>query len=403
MHEPMSLRDYLLLALAVITALAFLAAGCNSDKSPTKPDDSLELLAGGGRAGDDDPFVGGPDDSGPNGTLPGVPDRDSTIQYFPLFYSDFGCPEQAQYQVIASQDDWGLWWDRAIECMLDGDGRAEIRSGDPASGDSGVIEPDSDWVEVPPPVDFASDIVIVIKLEEGPPGRFLWIREITSTSEVATVHYEVVSPGEDCLVEPDLEIVTAPVGAFVTPSPEAPISQWSRTDTTYDCSWEPDPNLPLTLYYTDAACDLGPGEQVIRSEDEFKAWLDQAWECDVSRWGNPDEESRDPTGTIPGSVPMEFPVDFTTHAVIILRADLNNAWGGGIWLNSLEVTATGTSIAYSVMVPGEDCPPVEDGTSLQPTVAIRVPLPLTEPIAWERRVEAIDCNWGEDRTGTKRP
>ncbi|MFH1218991.1 MAG: hypothetical protein V1694_00865, partial [Candidatus Eisenbacteria bacterium] len=77
--------------------------------------------------------------------------------------------------------------------------------------------------------------------------------------------------------------------------------------------------------------------------------------------------------------------------------------GGGIWLNSLEVTSSGTTVAYSVMVPGDNCPPVEGGTYLQPTVAIRVPLPVTEPITWERHVEMIDCDWGGDTTVVVRP
>jgi hypothetical protein len=404
MRKATSLRGRWLLMLAAVVAFTFLVAGCSNDKSLTKPDDdSSELLAGGGRAENDDPFIGGPGDSGPNGALPGGPDLDSTIQYFPLLYSEFGCPEQTQYQVITDQGDWELWWDRAVECMLNPDGQGKSPFGDLTVVDSGRVEPDSGWVREAPSVDFGSDIVIVIKLEEGPPGRFLWIREVTTSGEGATINYEVVSPGDDCLTTPEPEIATAPVGAFVIPSPEGPISEWMRTDTTYDCSWEPDPALPLTLYYTDADCDLGPNEQVIRSEDGFKEWLDQAWECDMSRWNNPDGEPRDPTGTIPGSVPMGFAVDFTTHAVIILRADRSNAWGGGIWLNSLEVTTSVTTIAYSVMMPGDDCPPVEGGTYLQPTVAIRVPLPLTEPMMWERRVETIDCDWGGDSRGVKRP
>ena len=398
MRMATSLRGRLLLMLLAIAALAFLVPGCSNDKSLTRPDDGpSERLAGGGRAENNDPFVGGPGDSGPNDSLPGVPDRDSTIQYFPLLYSESGCPEQTQYQVIAGQDDWEQWWDRAVECMLHFDGRGKSPSGNPVTADSGWTEPDSNWAREAPSVDFGSDIVVVIKLEEGPAGRFLWIREVTISDEGAAIDYEVVSPGDDCLT-PELQTVTAPVGAFVIPRPEGLVFDWRRTDTTYDCSWEPDPNLPLTLYYTDADCDLGPNEQVIRTEDGFKGWLDRAWECDMGRWYNSGGEPRDSTGTIPGSVPMGFTVDFTTHAVVILRADRHNAWGGGIWLNSFEVTNSGTTIAYSVMMPGDNCPPVEGGTYLQPTVAIRVPLPVTEPITWERRVETIDCDWGGDST-----
>ena len=45
------------------------------------------------------------------------------------------------------------------------------------------------------------------------------------------------------------------------------------------------------------------------------------------------------------------------------------------------------------MAAGENCPPVDDGDDRAPTVAIRLPLPLSEPITWRRTTETIACDW----------
>ena len=97
---------------------------------------------------------------------------------------------------------------------------------------------------------------------------------------------------------------------------------------------------------------------------------------------------------MPGPIEYTIPIDFSKYAVIILRADPQTRWGGGIWLDELNVTSEGTEIDYSVMVPAEDCPEVEEYLGvLQPTAAIRVPGNLTEPITWNRRIEEISCDW----------
>ena len=53
-------------------------------------------------------------------------------------------------------------------------------------------------------------------------------------------------------------------------------------------------------------------------------------------------------------------------------------------------------IDYTVMEPSDGCPPIDGGEALRPTVAIRVPLPLPDPVTWNRHVETIDCRWESD-------
>jgi hypothetical protein len=138
---------------------------------------------------------------------------------------------------------------------------------------------------------------------------------------------------------------TTPPIAVQIPLPVTEPISWEREDLVFDCSWEPDPATPLTLYYTDVECDLGSGEVVIRDTDRFDAWLSQALACDQTRWYDSDS-IRTPDGTSPGrgvrfrggdrdSVPVDprrlptwigIDVDFTTHAVLILR-EIRNALG----------------------------------------------------------------------------
>jgi hypothetical protein len=205
----------------------------------------------------------------------------------------------------------------------------------------------------------------------------------------------------------------APTTAALVPKLLAEPVSWERVDTEMNCHWEPDPNTPLTLYYTDAPCDLGPAETIITDEARFEQWIEAAMTCDVSRWRGPGDSSTivigdsgksgDGQGWIdsvgpgePGPLPPiwnGFDVDFSKHAVLILRTGEFTRWGGGIWLDEVKTTATGTTIRYSVMQPSDQCPSVGNGEIVNPTVAIRVPLPVTAPVTWDRRVQTIPCDW----------
>ncbi len=386
---PFSDRIAAITLCALCCTFFVLAAGCSDDKS-TAPDKKLERLAGGGRGDSDDPFVGGPGDSGPNDSLPGVP-GDPTQGIYPIYMSQFTPWQQEPYQVIDNNEDWVAWWDTAMAYS-----EARPAPTIPIPGDSVVS--DTDWVPTMPEVDFEFSVVVVIRLADGIHGRYMHITGVETHSEGSMIQYEVLTPGDDCTVP---AVVSSPVGAFIVPRPLPSPHQFTMDEIVYDCYWEPDPNEPFTVYYSDAACpELGGGEIIIRSEEEWDAWTDQAWTCDMERWGNwqdsliiwPD------SGVVPPMEPpdMSWLLDFSTHAVVVLRADENTRWGGGIWLNRFEVTSSGTIIEYTDVRPEGECPATEGGVIVRPTVAIRVPLPLTEPIQWIRNVETVDCNWGEE-------
>jgi hypothetical protein len=93
-------------------------------------------------------------------------------------------------------------------------------------------------------------------------------------------------------------------------------------------------------------------------------------------------------------------VDFSTHAVVVLRAPSQNRWGGGVWLTGINRRRGGTTVEYSVMTPGRNCPTIEKGGAVRPTTAIRVPLPLPDPVAFTKTVETIDCRWKGDGGGS---
>jgi hypothetical protein len=210
----------------------------------------------------------------------------------------------------------------------------------------------------------------------------------------------------------DSALMYAPTIAVLVPKLLAGPVSWERTDTEMDCSWEPDPNTPLTLYYTDAPCDLGSAETLITDETRFKQWMETAMACDAARWYG----GWDTSGVVidstkfdgwggwidsvgpgePGPLPpiwSGFDVDFSKHAVIILRSDDFTRWGGGIWLDEIKTSSSGTTIGYSVMEPGDQCPLVGDGLIVNPTVAIRVPLPVSALVTWNREVQTIPCDW----------
>ncbi|MBI3873163.1 MAG: hypothetical protein HY304_08830 [candidate division Zixibacteria bacterium] len=397
-----------------------LVVGC-SDRGPTKPGTSYKPLAGGGRLQDDDPFTGGPGESGPN-RPPIIPDSGLV----PIFYSDWDCTHTPSQQLIDNQADWAAWWKAANGCLWRGD------SSQMGPGPMGVR--DSTWMDsiiidtvppcqrcdtVPPAVDFGRDVVLAIRVEYDSGAwcmRAVSITDVVPSAQGATVRYLVSRLDETCcamIVGPMLIRGTSPVVAVVASRPVNGKITWERTDTTYTCQWGPDPNEPLTLYYTDAACDLGPGETIITDHDRFEAWIQSALGCDSARWH--DHWRKPPDSTqVPGDsgwsdpgrpiepIPMlpwwgGFDVDFSTHAVLILRSGNTTHWGGGIWLNKITRGEAGTVIDYTVMQPGDYCPVVDpDLGTVNPTAAIRVLLPLTPPVTWNRHSEIIDCNWGSD-------
>ncbi len=397
-HPSIHPRNLLLLLLlgTSLLLIQLTLTGC-SENDATNPTNKLDRLAGGGRGDSNDPFIGGPGDSGPNDSLPGVPGFPGQGIY-PIYVTQFASWEQPKYQFIETRDDWVAWWDTAMSYFERFPKPTIPIPGDSTNPDSSWPGPDSNWVPPMPEIDFSTNLVVVIRLEPGSWGRYFYIAQIETGVSGSTIHYEVLTPGDDCPVPEAPAVLTIPVGAFVVPRPLPEPREFEMVETTYDCSWEPDPNEPYALYFSDAECpEIGDGEKVIRSADEWKSWTDQAWTCDMERWGGYNDTSLiiwiDTIRTDPPD--MSWLVDFSTHAVIILRSAENVRWGGGIWLNRFEVTGSGTSIEYTDVQPEGSCPPTEDGSSVRPTVAIRVPLPLTEPITWIRNVETVSCDWGD--------
>lgn len=417
--------------LAALAMTLIILATCSDEKpGPSTPDvDGRQHLAGGGRSAGDDPFNGGPEGSGSC-----VPGFDYPYPaYTPLFYSDVDCAQRPGRQVIRSQEDWQAWWTSAIECLDKGAGRDRLPLGASVRGaarfacavfdDSVIVEPDSTYPYPPeaPPVDFGEDVIVAISLEADTlMWRGVWVTEAVSDGAGSSITYEVTRPGDDCFIRTDPPgdpAVYSPTVAFLVPGPLPDPVAWNMRELVFECTWEePDPNLPLALYYTDADCDLGPGEVVLRDQERFESWIEEALRCDQARWGDPDSTgvpgggSEEPGGGWGGGwrdsveTPVEPPlphpgwlgidVDFTTHAVLILRAGPQTRWGGGVWLDTIETGESGTQIRYTAMVPGGDCPEVEPPASVNPTVAIRVPLPIPEPVTWIRQAESIDCDWG---------
>lgn len=419
-----------------VLALLVVVAACSDGAGPTAPS-GRNRLAGGGRDQNDDPFAGGREGSGPAG-----PRAEPLPGYIPLFFSDTNCFPGTLQRVLRNKEDWQAWWTTAVSCLPHGDQLIDSPSplpssapspppgSDPGGGadgsepDSGRVEPDEPFDPYgpdAPEVDFGSYVVVTIGLESAAIwGRSVWVTEVVPGAGGSTVKFEVSRPGEDCIVlrgepiDPGSLPPNSPTIAVLVPQPiDEPVT-FERTDVTWNCTWEPDPDLPLTLYYTEAECDLGSGEAVITDAGAWEAWLNTAAACDITRWGDPGDstvtigsgegvpgkpppDGRD-SGADPSPPPAPTPwlgleVDFSTHAVIVLRADPQRHWGGGIWLDSFDATASGTIIDYSVMEPSGQCPEVEGGESVRPTAAIRLPLPLNAPISYNRHVESIDCNW----------
>jgi hypothetical protein len=409
--------------IGALVALIGVATAC--DTGPTSPGDGppAEFLAGGGRASDRDGFVGGLADSGPAtpDEKPGAPD---IYPGFPVaYYSDTNCFGEPFENVIDSESAWEEWLAGATSCAGDlptpwPDGSVDVMT-------AAQYEPDQppppdrptepvDPTEPPgwggPIVDFEASVVIAIGLEEAAGwGRHVQVADVSTTGNITHVRFEVLSPGEDCwavLMGPfdPAQVRTAPVIAVVVPRPVGQVLAFERTEEVWHCIVEPDPTIPLTLYYTDGPCELGADEAVIRSGGAWEAWLDAAAECDFARWGSGAEpalpEGLDAGGSTEPGVSIDPPtgwlspeVDFSTHAVLVLRAPGQTRWGGGVWLSAVEESTSGTTVDYWVITPGPDCPAVEGGASLRPTAAIRVPLPLGDPVTFRRNTETVECRW----------
>jgi hypothetical protein len=379
-----------------------------------------DYLAGGGRALSDDSFVGGREASGPvaRGREPTKPD---VAPGFPaIFYSELNCFEKPFEGAIRSAADWQTWWKTATSCQPTydpppvppdqpkrTDGTGSTDPGSTGTGSTDPVKPERPPVPGGPPVvDFVRSAVITIGLESAKGwGRRLQVVDVSPNGRTTTVRYQVLTPGEDCTrllmapFDPDA-VASAPVTAVLVRAPLGERVVFERKDAVWHCVVEPDPKTPLTLYYTDAQCDLGEGEAIIREAARWKAWLSRAVDCERPRWETmtepglpkdlPVTRTADATSTIePRKGWLSPTVDFSTHAVVILRAPVQNRWGGGVWLTGIR----GSTIGYTVMTPGRSCPVVEGGLTVRPTAAIRVPLPLREPVTFRRSVETIDCRW----------
>ena len=410
------------LTCAVVTAILILGCG---EEQPTKPGTVVtDRLAGGGQQSGDDSFHGGPGESGPRNAV-----TDTIVGYGPIFYSDIACGEAPRNVVITNQTDWQTWWTIAVSCLPKWDSTWPWFDPGPIPEDSmrhgmgwpnGPIDP---YGPVAPAINFDTSMVVAVTIEqEETPGRFIRVTEVKPNPDGGTVvQFVVTRPGPDCMIlmmsKGDSATMYAPTTAVLVPKLLAEPVSWERVDTEMDCSWEPDPNTPLTLYYTDASCDLGPAGTIITDEARFEQWVEAALTCDLSRWRGRGDSSTVVIGDSggqgwidsvgpgePGPMPPiwnGFDVDFSKHAVLILRAGEFTRWGGGIWLDEVKTAASGTTIRYTVMQPGDECPLVGDGGLVNPTVAIRVPLPVTAPVTWDRGVQSIPCDWDHPDDSTR--
>ncbi len=402
-----SVRSSLLLLAVLLAAAIAVVGGCGKDKPTTPADPDVTALAGGGRLQNADGFSGGPEAAGP-----GLPDFEpANPDFWPLFYAELDCRATPGELLIATADAWQAWWTEATACLAWHATPPLRAGGDPENPDDPGEDPWSNpYPDVAPAVDFASHVVLVVALEPHErPGRSVWVQDLVA----GVVHYQVTALGDDCFgwYEPEFpsESANSPTIAVLAPRPDTETLTWNREDFVYDCSWAPDPLEPIALYYTDTACDLGPATAVLRDAESLAAWLDAAVACDEEAWsGRPGwREGETPPGDLePPAVEPSMPpwgwlgaaVDFSTHAVIVLRGEPQDRWGGGVWLTGIAHEGGqggGAVVEYAVMVAGDDCPAGEAGAGVQPTVAIRVPLPLTEPVTWRRETYTIACDWDD--------
>src|SRR5262245_39018197 len=104
------------LACVALAAMLAITSGCGDDSPGGPTANEVERLAGGGRAKDDDVFIGGRGDSGPvtpigEGGDIGMPDFVGGL--IPIFYSDRNCFDAPFERVITSQEELDAWWETA--------------------------------------------------------------------------------------------------------------------------------------------------------------------------------------------------------------------------------------------------------------------------------------------------
>lgn len=401
----------------IIAAILLLVAVACNDTGPTKSTNSDRPLAGGGRFANDDPAEGYSDSNGVD--YPVIYPGDGV---YPIYSAQMDCANSPGERIIDNVADWTEWWDTTTGCQWRGGyGRPDgTMDSNWVPGDSGM--PCGGRCETEPPyVDFENFVVAAISVEYDSGAfcyRSVWVTDIREVDGKTTIEYEVSKLDQTCcdmIMAMFVPMGTSPVEAVLVERPITSEVAWVRTNTTSECKG-PDPNEPMTLHYTDALCELGPGEEMITDSATWNEWFQTAWACDSSRfvygWGGYGGSPGDGTGPNGDTLYPAWPdttvispypwwgspyVDFTTHAVIILRAGEQTFWGGGIWLTDIDRSTGGTTFDYTVMQPSGECPPMEMMVQLasNPTVAIRVPLPIDPPVMWNRQYETIKCDWAD--------